>query len=81
MGLVTYPAIVNIFTLVTFFVYLLISIYLIARQGLGRSSPWLWLALLAVCRLTQVSLDLAKRRRYSNDHGPDAAVHGDEQLT
>jgi hypothetical protein len=64
MGLVTYPAIVNIFTLVTFFVYLVISIYLIARQGLGRSSPWLWLALLAVCRLTQVSLDLAATTMY-----------------
>jgi hypothetical protein len=59
MALIAYPAIVNIFTLVTFFVYLVISIWLIARQGLGRNSPWIWLTLLAVCRLTQVSLDLA----------------------
>jgi hypothetical protein len=54
-----YGAIVNIVTLIVFFIYLCISISLIARQGLGRSSPWIWLSLLAVCRLTQVSLDLA----------------------
>ncbi|KNG45430.1 cytochrome p450 [Stemphylium lycopersici] len=64
VGLITYPAIVNIATLVIFFVYLVISIWLIIRQGLGRSSPWIWLTLLAVCRLTQVSLDLAATTMY-----------------
>ena len=59
MAPLIYPAIVNIVTLIIFFIYLCISIYLIARQGLGRSSPWIWLMLLSVCRLTQVSLDLA----------------------
>jgi len=54
-----YGAIVNIVTLIVFFIYLNLSVYLIARQGLGRSSPWIWLSLLAICRLTQVSLDLA----------------------
>lgn len=54
-----YGAIVNIVTLNIFFVYLCISLYLIFRQGLGRSSPWIWLTLLSICRLTQVSLDLA----------------------
>lgn len=54
-----YGAIVNIVTLNVFFVYLCLSIYLIFRQGLGRSSPWIWLSLLAICRLTQVALDLA----------------------
>lgn len=49
VGLITYPAIVNIATLVVFFVYLIISIWLIFRQGLGRSSPWIWLTLLAIC--------------------------------
>lgn len=63
-GLITYPAIVNIATLVVFFVYLIISIWLIIRQGLGRSSPWIWLSLLAICRLTQVSLDLAATTMY-----------------
>ena len=64
VGLITYPAIVNIATLVVFFVYLIISIWLIIRQGLGRSSPWIWLSLLAICRLTQVALDLAATTMY-----------------
>ncbi|KAF1836264.1 hypothetical protein BDW02DRAFT_616476 [Decorospora gaudefroyi] len=59
MAVIKYPAIVNIITLVFFFFYLVVAIYLIVRQGLGRSSPWIWLTLLSVCRLTQVSLDLA----------------------
>ncbi|USP78251.1 hypothetical protein yc1106_05525 [Curvularia clavata] len=63
-GLITYPAIVNIATLVVFFVYLIISIWLIFRQGLGRSSPWIWLTLLSICRLTQVALDLAATTMY-----------------
>ncbi|KAJ8119151.1 hypothetical protein OPT61_g43 [Boeremia exigua] len=54
-----YPGIVNIVTLVVFFVYLVISLYLILRQGLGRSWPWIWLTTLCVCRLVQVSMDLA----------------------
>jgi len=54
-----YASIVNIVTLVVFFVYLVISLYLILRQGLGRSWPWVWLTLLCVCRLVQVSMDLA----------------------
>lgn len=59
MAVLEYPAIVNIVTLVVFFIYLCLAIYLVARQGLGRSSPWIWLILLSVCRLTQVALDLA----------------------
>jgi hypothetical protein len=59
VGLITYPATVNIATLVIFFLNLVISIWLIIRQGLGHSSPWIWIALLSICRLTQVSLDLA----------------------
>jgi hypothetical protein len=54
-----YPGIVNVVTLVVFFIYLVISIYLILRQGLGRSWPWIWLTTLCVCRLVQVSMDLA----------------------
>jgi hypothetical protein len=61
---VPYPAIVNIITIPFFFVFLILSIYLIIRQGLGRSSPWIWLMLLSVCRLTQVSLDLAATTMY-----------------
>jgi hypothetical protein len=59
MAVLRYGAIVNTVTIIIFLSYLCIAIYLIARQGLGRSSPWIWLALLAICRLTQVSLDLA----------------------
>jgi hypothetical protein len=59
MAALPYGAIVNIVTLIVFFIYLCLSVYLIARQGLGQSSPWIWLSLLAVCRLTQVSIDLA----------------------
>ncbi|KAH8722593.1 hypothetical protein GQ44DRAFT_741581 [Phaeosphaeriaceae sp. PMI808] len=54
-----YGATVNIVTLIIFFIYLCLSIYLICRQGLGRSAPWIWLTLLSLCRLAQVSLDLA----------------------
>lgn len=62
----TYPAVVNVITLVVFFVYTLISLWLIARQGLGRSTPWIWLSLLGVCRITQVSLDLAATIMFPN---------------
>ncbi|RMZ70341.1 cytochrome p450 [Pyrenophora seminiperda CCB06] len=64
VGLITYPAIVNIATLVIFFVYLVVSIYLVFRQGLGHSSPWIWLTILSICRLAQVALDLAATTMY-----------------
>ena len=67
MDVIQYAAIVNIVTLVVFFIYLCLSIFLIIRQGLGRSSPWIWLMLLAICRLTQVSLDLAATTMYPRD--------------
>ncbi|KAH7134937.1 hypothetical protein B0J11DRAFT_148502 [Dendryphion nanum] len=54
-----YPSIVNIVTLVIYFIYLLIAIYLCIRHGLGRSTPWACIIVLSLCRLTQVSLDLA----------------------
>jgi hypothetical protein len=86
MAVLRYGAIVNTVTIIIFLSYLCIAIYLIARQGLGRSSPWIWLALLAICRLTQVSLDLAattifppKSSANSHVHGTHTAVHGNEQ--
>jgi hypothetical protein len=60
-----YGGIVNCITLVFFFCYFIIALYLVIRQGLGRSSPWMWLILLCVCRLVQVSLDLAATAMYS----------------
>jgi hypothetical protein len=69
-----YGAIVNIVTLIVFFVYLCLSLYLIARQGLGRSSPWIWLSLLAICRLTQVSIDLYATTTNAPDQLPNTAL-------
>jgi hypothetical protein len=57
MAPLPYGAIVNVVTLVVFCIYLVLSIWLIIRQGLGRSAPWIWLTLLSVCRLTQVTID------------------------
>jgi hypothetical protein len=74
VGLITYPATVNIATLVIFFLYLLISIWLIIRQGLGRSSPWIWLTLLSICRLTQVSLDLAATTMFPKFSAPNTSL-------
>jgi len=59
-----FAAIVNIITLIFFFIYTCIASWLIFRQGLGRSAPWIWLLLLGICRLTQVSLDLAATTMY-----------------
>jgi hypothetical protein len=74
MVLIKYPVVVNIVTLVVFFLYLLISIYLVIRQGLGRSWPWIWLLLLSVCRLTQVSLDLAATVIYPAASVPNTSL-------
>ncbi|KAI4646953.1 hypothetical protein J4E93_005177 [Alternaria ventricosa] len=74
VGIVTYPATVNIATLVVFFLYLLVSIWLIIRQGLGHSSPWIWLTLLSICRLTQVSLDLAATTKFPKFSAPNTTL-------
>jgi hypothetical protein len=74
MAPLQYGAIVNIVTLVVFSIYLCISLYLIARQGLGRSMPWIWLTLLAVCRLTQVSLDLYATTTNPPDTAPNTSL-------
>jgi hypothetical protein len=47
---------------------------LIARQGLGHSSPWIWLSLLAICRLTQVSLDLYATTTYPIGSVPNTSL-------
>jgi hypothetical protein len=74
MAPLRYGAIVNIVTLVVFFIYLCVSLYLIARQGLGRSMPWIWLTLLAICRLTQVSLDLYATTTNPPDTAPNTSL-------
>jgi hypothetical protein len=74
MAVLAYGAIVNIVTLIVFFIYLCLSLYLIARQGLGRSSPWIWLSLLAICRLTQVSIDLYATTTIPPDALPNTSL-------
>ncbi|KAF2015169.1 hypothetical protein BU24DRAFT_442244 [Aaosphaeria arxii CBS 175.79] len=56
---IRYPAVVNIITLIFFFVYFWIAAYLCYRHGLGHNTPWICIIVLCLCRLTQVSLDLA----------------------
>jgi len=54
MGHVTYAEIVNIVTLIVYFLYLCVAIWVAVRHGLGRSAPWICLIVLSLCRLTQV---------------------------
>ncbi|KAF2026453.1 hypothetical protein EK21DRAFT_103228 [Setomelanomma holmii] len=74
MAALRYGAIVNIVTLIIFFIYLIVSIYLICRQGLGRSSPWIWLTLLSICRLAQVSLDLAATTMFPDNYAANTSL-------
>jgi hypothetical protein len=74
MAALRYGAIVNIVTLIIFFIYLVVSLYLIIRQGLGRSSPWIWLTLLAICRLAQVSLDLAATTIFPENYAANTSL-------
>ncbi|KAL5119636.1 hypothetical protein ACEQ8H_002482 [Pleosporales sp. CAS-2024a] len=74
MNPLPYGGIVNIVTLVLFFVFLCVSLYLIIRQGLGRSSPWIWLTILSVCRLTQVALDLYATASFSVNTAPNTSL-------
>jgi hypothetical protein len=69
-----YPGIVNIVTLIVFFIYLVISLYLILSRGLGRSWPWIWLTTLCVCRLVQVSMDLATTQLTPIEQVPNTSV-------
>jgi hypothetical protein len=52
-GLV-YGAVVNVATLIIYFIYLCIAIWLSVRQGLGHNFPWMCMIVLSLCRLTQV---------------------------
>jgi hypothetical protein len=62
--MIQYSAIVNIVTLVIFFVYLCVAIHLAFRHGLGHSVPWACIIALSAFRLTQVSIDLAATTLY-----------------
>jgi hypothetical protein len=61
---VYYGGIVNIITLIVFFFALCLAAKLAVRQGLGHNYPWICIAILSLCRLVQVSLDLAATEMY-----------------
>lgn len=62
---VPYPGVVNIVTLIVSFFFLILSTFVCIRHGLGRSTPWVCLIIFSLCRLTQVSLDLAATQLYT----------------
>ena len=57
--MVRYGGIVNITSLVIYAVYLAICIFVWIRTRLGHNAVWMWIAIFCLCRLVQVSLDLA----------------------
>lgn len=57
--MIVYGGIVNIVTLIFFVFSLILASWLASRQGLGHNYPWICIIILSLCRLTQVSLDLA----------------------
>ncbi|KAL5381048.1 hypothetical protein PMIN06_006955 [Paraphaeosphaeria minitans] len=58
-GTLVYGAVVNVATLIVYFIYFCIATLLAVRQGLGHNFPWICMIILSLCRLTQVALDLA----------------------
>ncbi|PSN59399.1 hypothetical protein BS50DRAFT_230816 [Corynespora cassiicola Philippines] len=72
--MVRYGAVVNIITLVLYFAYLCTAAFLCYRHGLGHSWPWVCLVILSLCRLAQVSLDLAATVLYEPNTAPDTAL-------
>ncbi|CAI6332753.1 unnamed protein product [Periconia digitata] len=59
-----YGGVVNACTMVVYFIYMLIAIWLSIKQGLGHNFPWICITILSACRLTQVSMDLAATKLY-----------------
>jgi hypothetical protein len=62
--MILYGGIINIVTLVYYFLTLFLAILLARRQGLGHNYPWICIVILSLCRLVQVSLDLAATEMY-----------------
>ncbi|KAF2686911.1 hypothetical protein K458DRAFT_363311 [Lentithecium fluviatile CBS 122367] len=69
-----YGAYVNIVTLVIYFIYLCIAVYLSIRQGLGHNFPWICMVVLSLCRLTQVALDLAATAMFPPATTPNTSL-------
>ncbi|KAF2120107.1 hypothetical protein BDV96DRAFT_318897 [Lophiotrema nucula] len=72
--MVRYGGIVNIITLIVFFFYLILALALTVRQGLGHSFAWLCIVVLALCRLAQVSLDLAATELFPPDTAANTSL-------
>ncbi|KAF2265199.1 hypothetical protein CC78DRAFT_208565 [Lojkania enalia] len=72
--MIEYGGIVNIVTLVVFFIYLCLSLYLVVRQGLGHNYAWICLSVLSLCRLTQVALDLAATELFPPKTAPNTTL-------
>ncbi|PVI01070.1 hypothetical protein DM02DRAFT_525776 [Periconia macrospinosa] len=64
MTILPYGGIVNVCTMIIYFIYMLIAIWLSIKQGLGHNFPWICITILSVSRLTQVSLDLAATKLF-----------------
>ncbi|KAF2729475.1 hypothetical protein EJ04DRAFT_537829 [Polyplosphaeria fusca] len=71
--MVRYGGIVNIVTIAVFTFYLCVSVYLTARQGLGHSTAWICIMVLALCRLMQTSLDLAATELFPPKSAPNTS--------
>ncbi|KAF2748826.1 hypothetical protein M011DRAFT_399999 [Sporormia fimetaria CBS 119925] len=71
---IRYGGIVNIVTLVLFFVFLCLALCLVVRHGLGHNYPWICIVILCLCRLTQVSLDLAATEMFPPETAPNTAI-------
>jgi hypothetical protein len=69
-----YGGIVNVVTLIIYFVYLCLAIWLTARHGLGHNYPWICIMILSLCRVTQVSLDLAATELFPPQTAPNTTL-------
>ncbi|KAF2275742.1 uncharacterized protein EI97DRAFT_378673 [Westerdykella ornata] len=71
---VHYGGVINIITLIYFFFTTILAIWLVYRQGLGHNYPWVWLTILSLCRLVQVSIDLAATAMYPPETVADSSL-------
>jgi hypothetical protein len=71
---VLYGGVVNIISLIFYFFALCLAILLAVRQGLGHNYPWICIAILSLCRLVQVSIDLAATELYPPDTAANTSL-------
>jgi hypothetical protein len=71
---ILYGGVINIVTLIFFVGSLCLAIWLARRQGLGHAYPWLCIIMLSLCRIVQVSLDLAATEMYEPETAANTAL-------